>query len=340
MLNWIYILKGGYLRKLQFAIMLFAGILSIGIFGYHFIEGLSFFDSFYMTVITISTVGFMEVKPLSTYGRLLTIVIITFGIILAAYTIGTLLRMFIEGELRKTYGRRRMDKQISKLRDHYIICGYGRIGSRICRELSTYNKKFVVIDNDPDVIRKIEKDGYLYLPHDASSDDTLIKAGIKYAKGIVPAVRSDPDNVFITLTAKGLRSDIFVLARSSNEQNEMKLMRAGATRVVSPYFIGGKRMAQLLLKPTVVDFVDITVMGGDIGLQMEEAIVRPGSHLIGKNLIESNLRRDFGVIIVMIKKNSGELIFNPRPNEILEMNDVIVMLGQDEDMKRIGELNF
>ncbi len=193
----------------------------------------------------------------------------------------------------------------------------------------------MVIENNNGVIERMESDGVLYMPSDATTDETLLQAGIMKAAGIVTALGSDSDNVFITLTAKGLRPDIFILARASDDSNEKKLERAGATRVVSPYLIGGKRMAQVLIRPTVVDFIDIAMMESHLGLQMEECLVKPDSRLVGKNLIESNLRKDFGVIIVLIKKNSGEMIFNPRPSEILAANDVIVVLGKQDDMERM-----
>jgi voltage-gated potassium channel len=323
-------------KRIRISLLLFASTLTFGVAGYHFIEGMSLFDSLYMTVITISTVGFGEVRPLSTYGRMLTIALISIGITIAAYTLGNILRLFVEGELRKTFGRKKVERKIAELSDHYIICGYGRIGTLICSELQAYDKKFVVIENGPEAIEDLNKAGFLYLPMDATSDDTLMKAGIMKAKAIVTAVRSDADNVFITLTAKGLRPDIFVLARSSEEKSEMKLKRAGANRVVSPYLLGGKRMAHVLIRPTVIDFIDIAVMEGNLGLHMEEAIVKPGSRLIGKNLVESNLRKDFGVIIVLIKKHHGEMIFNPQPTEVLEAGDVIVAMGRIEEMKRMN----
>ncbi|PKL36218.1 MAG: potassium channel protein [Spirochaetae bacterium HGW-Spirochaetae-1] len=326
------------MRKLRIALTLLGATIAIGTMGYHVIEGMTVFEAFYMTIITISSVGFQEVRPLTVAGRIITIFVIVTGITIAGYTLGTILRMFIEGELRKTFGRRKVEKKIAELTNHYIICGYGRIGKLIVKELDARNMDHIVIENDAQSIEELEVDGYLYLPMDATADETLVKAGIQRAKAIVTAVKSDSDNVFITLTARGLNPNIFILARSSEEKNEMKLRRAGASRVVSPYLIGGKRMAQVLIKPTVVDFIDIAIMESHLGLQMEEAVVRPGSHLVGKNLVQSNLRKDYGVIIVLIKKHSGEMIFNPLPVEVLEENDVIVMMGKTEDMVRMTEV--
>jgi voltage-gated potassium channel len=325
-------------RKLRISLLLLLAILGFGTLGYSFFEEMTVFEAFYMTLITISTVGFGEIKPLTEVGRFITVVVIVTGISTGTYTIGMVARIFIEGELSKFFGRRRLEKQISELKDHFIICGYGRIGRIICRELHADAIPFVVIDEDPAAAEKIAEEGYLFLQRDATLEETLEAAGIESARGIVTAVSSDANNVYITLTARGLRPDIFVLARSSDVKNEAKLKRAGATRVVSPYMIGGRRMAQVLKRPTVVDFIDIATMESALGLMMEEARVGARSGLIGKNLIESHLRQDYGVIIVAIKKLTGEMIFNPVPTETLESGDVIVVLGKKEDLKRMREI--
>jgi len=325
-------------KKLRIAFALLASTIVFGTTGYMVVEGMSPFDSLYQTIITISTVGYQEVKPLSTAGRVVTMVLISTGITVGAYTIGTVLRLFIEGEFQRTFGRRKVEKRIAGLKNHYIICGFGRIGSLVCREFRENNLPFVVIDRDPAAVRDLEGENFLFLQLDATSEEALEAAGIARAKGLITAVRSDADNVFITLTAKGIRPDIFVLARASDEKSESKLKRAGATRVVSPYLIGGRRMAQVILKPTVIEFIDIAMMAKNLGLVMEEARVRDGSDLAGKNLIESNLRRDFGVIIVAIQKHGGEMIFNPTPEVRLEENDVIVVLGQKTDVTRMNKI--
>lgn len=312
------------------------GIVAFGTCGYYWVEHMPLFEAFYMTIITISTVGYAEIVPLSQTGRALTIVIIILGIGVGAYSISLLVRAFIEGELAKIVGRRIVQKQISELKNHYIVCGFGRIGRIICNELAADNIDFVVIEQDPAIIEHIESKNYLFLELDATSEEALLKAGIMKAKGIATALRSDANNVFITLTAKGLRPNIYILARASHENNEDKLSRAGASRVVSPHLIGGRRMAQVLKRPTVVDFIDIATMGSSLGLMMEEAMIGENSDLINKNLIDSNLRKDFGVIIVAIKKSTGNMIFNPMPSETLEAGDVIVVIGKREDLQRMN----
>ena len=324
--------------RIRISLTLLFSIILLGTVGYAVFEHMPVFDAFYMTIITISTVGFSEIKPLSHIGRVLTVVIIVSGISVLTYTLGQVAKMFVEGELTKVFGRRKLEKQISELNKHYIICGFGRIGSIISQELDVEKIPFVVIEQSSAKIEQLEKKQYLYLNMDATSEEALIKAGISKARGIVTAVESDADNVFITLTAKGLSPEIFVLSRASNVKNEAKLLRAGASRVVCPYLIGGSRMAQILKKPTVVDFIDIAMMNSHLGLRMEEAIIGPTSGFIGKTLIDSHIRQDFGVIIVAIKTPSNEMIFNPAPTQKLEAGDIIVVIGKKEDMERMDKV--
>jgi voltage-gated potassium channel len=324
--------------KFRYAIILLTAIIAFGTVGYYIFEEMPLFEAFYMTIITISTVGFSEIRPLTVVGRSITLVVIVLGISVGTYTIGIIVRWFVEGELSKIFGRRKLQKKMADLKNHYIICGFGRIGRIICQELYEDNIEFVVIEQNASAIEDIVAEKYLFLEMDATSEEALMAAGILKAKGLVTAVNSDANNVFITLTAKGLRPDIFVLARASEEKNEAKLKKAGATKVVSPYMIGARRMAHVLKRPTVVDFIDIATMGNRLGLIMEEALIDSKSRFTGKNLIDSRLRQDFGVIIVAIKKLSGEMIFNPKPLETLEAGDVIVLLGKKDDLKRMNEI--
>lgn len=318
--------------------LVFLATMTFGVIGYMIIEEMSLFDAFYMTVITISTVGFMEVKNLSTPGRVVTLFVIFSGLTVGAYALGNLFRFFIEGEMQRALGRRRLEKEINQIKDHYVICGFGRIGSMICNELDKHGKKFVVIENDPEGLEYLKNSNYLYVAMDATDEEALVQAGIERASALVTAVKSDADNVFITLTAKGLKPDLYILARSSDSRNDAKLKRAGATNVVSPYQIGGLRMAQVLLRPTVVDFIDSAMMESKFGLRMEEARISEGSVLVGKNLMESNIRKDYGVIIVLIKKESGEMIFGPAPQVILDSGDVVVMMGNIEMLEKLEQV--
>ncbi len=326
------------IKKLYISLLLLIGVIAFGTLGYHYFEDMTFFDAFYQTIITITTVGFSEIKPLSTEGRTITIFIIVTGIGTVTYSLGQLAGILVEGELGKFFGRKKLAKQIADLKDHFIVCGFGRIGKIICDELQADNIDFVIIEEDLSVAEELERKEMLFILMNATSDEALIEAGIMKARGLVTAVSSDADNVFITLTAKGFRPDIFILARSSDEKNESKLIRAGASHVVSPYLIGGRRMAQVLKRPTVVDFIDIATMGNKMGLMMEEATVGRTSGLIGQTIIESNLRQNYGVIIVAIKKQHGEMVFNPMPSEKLEQGDVIVVIGKKDEMLRMRNI--
>lgn len=323
--------------KLKLSLFFLFITIAFGTGGYVIFEGMTPFDAFYMVLITISTVGFGEIKPLSDIGRTITIVIIISGISLLTYTLGQVAKVFVEGELRRILGRRKLEKQIAGLTDHYIICGYGRIGQIIVKELRAARMPLVVIEQDQAGIAQLEADGVLYLVMDATSDDALQAAGLARAKGLVTAVSSDADNVFIALSAKGLRPDIFILARASDVKNERKLLRAGASRVVCPYEMGGRRMAEILNKPTVVDFLDQTMMRSELGLQMEEAVISEGSSLTGKTVMSSNLRQEFGVIIVAIKRQDGEMVFNPGAGEPFNAGDVIVVIGKRAELQRMTQ---
>ncbi|MDR3631840.1 MAG: potassium channel protein [Desulfocapsaceae bacterium] len=324
--------------RLKISALLLVVIIGSGTAGYIVVEGWSAFDALYMTIITISTVGFGETHPLSTAGRVVTLCIIVSGIGVLTYSLGLVAQIIVEGELRRLFGRRKLEKKIAQLKDHYIICGFGRIGSTIAKELSAEHIPIVVIEQAPLHVEQIESCRYLYLNMDATADSTLLKAGLHRAKGLVTAVSSDADNVFIALSAKGLRPDIFILARASDTKNEDKLLRAGASRVVCPYQMGGRRMAEILQRPTVVDFIDNTMMNNALDLKMEEAVIGPTSMLIGKTIVTSNLRQDFGVIIVAIKKASNEMIYNPMPTETFDAGDVIVVIGKKDGLRRMTDI--
>lgn len=326
-----------HFHRLHLCVFTLMGIMLFSTLGYWVVEDMPLFDALYMTVITISTVGFGEIHPLTTLGRSITMITIMASITIGGYAASEMMRILIGGELRRSFERRKVEHRIAQLTGHFIICGYGRIGSIICRELSREGMSFVVIEQDPAAVEPLAKAGHPHLQMDATSEEALVRAGIMKARGLVTAVSSDANNVFITLTAKGLRPDIFVLSRTSDLKNEEKLKRAGATRVVSPYYLGAKRMAQVLKRPTVVDFIDVATMGTELALTMEEGTIRANGGLVGKNLVDSHLRRDFGVIIVAIKKPTGRMIFNPMPTEILEAGDVLVVIGKRDDVARMNE---
>ncbi|MCX5863522.1 MAG: potassium channel protein [Deltaproteobacteria bacterium] len=319
------------MQKILFAIFMLVMILCIGTSGYMLIENGSFIDSLFMSVITITTVGYGEVIPLSPVGKYFTICLILVGVGFVLYLVGEVTESMVEGGLRKIMGRNNMEKRVAALKDHYIVCGFGRIGKVICKNLKESKLPFVVVESDTQEVQKIDELGYLALPGTASSDEMLLKAGIKQAKGLIAVVSSDAENVYIILSARGLNPNLFIMARSSGtEGTETKLLRAGANKVVSPYSIGAHRMAQLVVRPTVVDFLDLTVSGGELGLRLEELRVSEHSALAGKRLMDSGLRKEYDLIVVAIKREEGEMHFNPKPQTTILPGDILVVLGEHE----------
>jgi len=325
-------------RQLKISLLILLLLVSLGTSGYMSIEGWRFLDAFYMTVITLATVGFQEVHHLGDTGKAFTILLIVFGVSVLGFTVGKLDQIMFEGEFQRFLGRKKVEMSIDALRDHYIICGYGRIGALICREFAAKPIPFVVVESDPAVLEKLEGDGVLFLRGNATEDETLLKAGISRAKGLISVVTSDTENVYITLTARGLNPDLFILARSGEPGSEIKLQRAGANKVVSPYHIGGSRMAQAILRPNVVDFIEIATGREHLDLQMEEIFIPEKSPIAGQNLKDAGLRKDTGVIIVGIKKVSGKMVFNPESTSVIEAKDTLIVLGQPSAISKLEVL--
>ncbi len=325
-------------KKLKIALLVLVAIIIAGALGFHLLEGWTVFESFYATIVTISTVGYGDFMPKTTWGRLFTVTLIIFGVGTMFYTAGLFAESAIEGRLRMILGRGKLERAISKLHDHYIICGCGRIGFLIARELSEEKVPFVVIDKEPEVIQKIEDEGFVYYKGDATDDKTLIGAGIRRAKGVVCVLPTDAQNLYVILTAKELKADIYVLSRSEEESSESRLARAGADRVMSPYTLGGMRMAMAILRPAMLDFIEITTRRQSLELRMEELAICDGSPIIGKSLEASEIRQKYGLIIVAVKKDSGKMIFNPLANYIIERGDKMIAMGEDEHVTRFSKV--
>jgi len=312
-------------KRLRQGLIILASIVAAGTIGYMYLEGWSFGEAIFMTVITISTVGYTEVHPLSAAGRIFTIVLIAGGVSGAALVLGAFIEYLIEGKFRTTLGRRQMKAKIAKLKDHFILCGYGRVGEDIARSFSEEGIPFIVVDSRPDIIAKAEEAGCLSLLGDATSDKVLIEAGIERAKGLVAAVDSDVDNTYITLSARGMHHDLFIEARASNEEAEIKLKRAGANRVVSPNKIGARRMAMLAIRPGVADFIDTVTHGRGREMDMENIVAGDTSPLVGQTV--EAVRRQSKAIILAISKKTGRLLANPPGEVAIEVGDLLIVIG-------------
>lgn len=293
------------LRHLRNAGLILAGIIVSGITGYMVIEGWSFLDALFMTAITIGTVGFNEVHPLSPAGRVFTIFLIGGGVAGAAYAIGRFLEFLLEGYFSEVLGGRSMKKRIDQLANHYIVCGFGRVGEQVAREFKRSGAPFIVLDPNPDIKKFMDAEDVLFIQGDASDEHILREAGIEKAKGLVSVVDSDADNVYVTLTARSLNPDLFIIARSNLESSDYKLKRAGANRVVSPYSLGGRRIANMVLKPAVSDFLDIVMHGKETEYLLEEMYIDENSPLKGLTMAESDIRRKYGVSVLGIFRKDG-----------------------------------
>jgi voltage-gated potassium channel len=325
--------------KRQFILSLFLIVLVIvvGTFGYFLIEHWSLFDSLYMTITTITTVGYMEIHPLSTMGRLFTMVLIVFGVGTILYTLNNAARIVVEGQIQEIFGRRKLEKKIKRLKDHYIVCGYGRMGKVICRELKEKGAQFVVVEKEPPASKSFDED-VLFVWGDATKDEILRESGIERAKGLISVLSTDAENLYVVLSARVLNPAMNIVARAGEEGSEQKLLRAGADRVVSPYHIGGLRIAHTVLQPAVVDFIEFATRSGNIDLQMEEIYVREGSKIAGMTLDECSIGRELGIIIVAIKRSGGEMRFNPTFRTTVKIGDILIALGERSKLMVLEDL--
>lgn len=325
------------MRKIIIIAVIFLALLFGGAFGYMILENTGFWMGMYLTVITVFTVGYGDIVPIHPSGRVFTVFLVISSVSFVMYTFSKITETMIEGELRGLYKRRKMNKQISRLRDHYIVCGFGRIGKEICKILQEHHRPFLVIEKDEEESKSLDELQYMRLEGDAADDDVLQSAGIDRAKGLVSVVASDADNLYITLTARGLNPSLYIMARSSGGPGvQTKLKRAGASKVISPYSIGARRMAHLIVRPTVSDFIDLTMRAGELDLMMEELKVSAASHLNGKNLIESEIRKKYDVIVVAIKRQDGVMLFNPRSETVIMAGDILIVLGANEHILGLG----
>ncbi len=307
-----------------------------GTLGYIVIEGWSFLDALYMTMISITTVGYREVHPMSRAGELFTMAVLTLGVATVLYTFSTFMARLVEGDLHHRWIDRRRSRMLDELGQHFIICGFGRIGRIIADEFARQRVPFVIIERDPSRVHEALETGYLAVEADASTEQVLRRVQIGAARGFIAAVGTDAENVYAVLTARLLRPDLFIIGRAETEDAKTKLVRAGADRVISPYQIGGLQLAQTALRPAVVDFVQIATSSDNLELNMEQVRIGDGAELSGKTLVDAALRQRFGVVVVGIQRSDGRMEFNPAPEAAMRPGDHLVVLGKTENLRELA----
>ena len=320
-------------REIMLASLMLASLLVMGSVGYHLLEGWTLMEGLYMTFITLTTIGFGEIHELSNLGRVFTIIIGLTGIGTVAFVAGRAAQLLLASEALR---QRHMLRKIRTMKNHYILCGYGRIGRRVAEDLQHAGQDFVVIDHDEERIEALQDAEIPCVLGDAEDDDVLQEAGIERAAGLIITLPEDSTNVFVTLVARELNPDLLILARTSDEKNRRKLFQAGASKVVAPSDVGADRMAQVILRPNVDRFMEQVLKTSALGLQMEEVHVEEGAPLAGKTLAASHFRQQFdAIVIAVIKNDTAEMTFNPSPHDRIEAGDVLIVLGSSEMIRRL-----
>ena len=309
--------------------------LAVGTAGYVILEGWSVIDGLWMTFITLTTIGFNETHTLSTAGRFFTIAFAFIGIGTVAYVAARWARLLLAGNLIRQRQRARI---IRGMRNHYIVCGYGRIGRQLVADLREARRDVVVVEKSAELVRELRENDIPVVHGDATDEDALLEAGINRASGLISGLPSDSVNVFVTLVARELKPDLFILARTNDERNRKKLIQAGAAHVVAPSNVGALRMAQVILRPYVDRFLSQVMKTDDLGMIMEEALVEPGSFLAGKTLQEARFRQHFDAIVInVIKGNTMAMRFNPGPGDRIDGGDILIVLGRQEMLERLRQ---
>jgi voltage-gated potassium channel len=324
------------LRNLRLVALALAVVILAGTAGFHFIEGWPWFDGFYMMVTTLTTIGYQETHPLSHAGRVFNVCLIVAGVSLVFLAIGTLTQALLEFELRSFFGRRKMEREIDRLTDHYIICGAGRVGRSAARELARRPAPFVIIESNEAKAARFSQD-WLMLVGDATKEQTLREAHIERARGLVAATTTDATNVYIVLTARALNPKLKIIARASEEDAEKHLLTAGANSVVSPYSFAGQRIAQSFLRPHVVSFLDTATTHLGMDLEIGEIWVGPDSGFAGKTIETSRIRQERGVIVLAIKRGQG-MRFNPAPDDRIDAGDFLIAMGEPSQLRQVEQM--
>jgi voltage-gated potassium channel len=311
--------------------------IAVGTIVFSRLEGWSLLDSLYITTQTVTTVGYGDLTPRSPAGRLFATVFMMVGVGIVLYALTSTVQRIVHSEVLETLGQRRQSRKMSKLRDHFIICGAGRVGSHLLRNLLGSNQTFIVIERNPQTVAELMELDVAVLVRDATLEETLREAGVEHARGLAACLPDDADNVYVVLTARDINPNLHIVARAAEEQAEAKLMRAGANRVVAPTIIGGHRMAMALTKPAVGDFID-SITANKLNLGFEQLEVEPVSSLVGKKLSQTNIRSELDIVIVSIKRNDGEIVFNPSGDAMIQGGDMLIAIGKSDSLIRLNAL--
>ena len=322
-------------QQLRWVVVILLAVAVMGVVGYMTIEGWSLPDALYMTVITLSTVGYGETHTLSPAGRAFTMFLIVVGVGGMLYSLTAMMQYVVEGQFGGAVWRRRMKRKIEALNNHFILCGYGRVGRQIAAEFHREGVPFVVIDINQDSLEHCGDEGHLYVPGDATTDEVLIEAGIERAKGLVTAIDNDTHNVYVTLSARNMRPDLLIVARANKEDSESKLRRAGADRIISPYSIAGRRMAMLAVRPVVIDFMDTVVGRGNLELLLESLEVGEDSPFLGKTLVEACSRRGRTPPVLAVQKKNGKMIASSEDDACIELGDHVIVIGTPTQLREL-----
>jgi voltage-gated potassium channel len=325
-------------RRLRFVGLAIFVILALGTLGFHFLEGLNWLDSLYMATETVTTVGYGDFPPTTQPGRVFAIIFMLLGAGTALYAITVLAGSVIHAEIVEALGSRRKIKEMEKLNNHYIVCGAGRVGRRIIRNLRKENLDYVIVEKDEDKVASFESDGPRILIADATLEENLISAGVKRAKGLASCLPDDAANVYVVLTARGLNENLHIVARAVEEQAESTLIRAGANRVVAPTIIGSQAMARALLKPAIADFMD-SIVAENLDLTFDEIVVENKSRYVDKRLNETNIGSELNLIVVAIRRKDGEMFFHPMGETIVREGDLLIVIGKADSIQKLVELS-
>ena len=321
-------------RRILYALGAVAIAIGFGTVGFHLIEGLSLLDSLYVAAQTVTTVGYGDITPRTLSGRIFAVVFMIGGVGVVLYALTTTVQTIVQSEIIATLGQKRQSRKIGKMRNHFIVCGAGRVGSHLIRTLLGGDEIFIVIERDAQRVAELTDLGVAVLVRDATLEESLREAGVENARGLAACLANDADNVYIVLTAHDLNPDLHIVARAAEEQAEAKLIRAGANRVVAPTIIGGHRLAMALTKPAVDDFLG-SITANKLELAFEQLEVGPESELAGKKLSETNIRSELDIVVVSIRRNDGQILFNPSGEATIESGDMLIAIGHAESLKKL-----